>query len=397
MRSRRIMGIALLSLYGAAELAVACASNETSSAGQGEFDSGTVLDASGDAVADGGDDAAPCVDCEEFPAQCTADVLCPNGPFDMPDQAANLDPRTDILVVRGRAANDVWAAGAIGAVAHFDGTSWARSEVGAPETQRALWLRDGSEVAFGTFASLYTRGLDVGDAGVSPGGWSLLPAPSAPITFDPFSQSLRSTWGPPGADTLWMATFGSGGLWRLHFTAPSTFEILEGISPSLCSDIGCGEMSSIHGVSASSLWAVGGAGAAIHITNADTETPSAKPFNSLTTNALRGVWAAADDDVWAVGASGTIRHYRGDARFWEVVDDVPAKFTFNAVWGTSSADVWAVGDAGVVLHYDGSRWSRIKVAGQGVLRPNLYSVWSPSPGHVWIGGQGVVLSLGGKP
>jgi hypothetical protein len=39
----------------------------------------------------------------------------------------------------------------------------------------------------------------------------------------------------------------------------------------------------------------------------------------------------------------------------------------------------------------------VKVAGLGELRPDLYAVWSSAPGHVWIGGQGVVLSLGGKP
>ena len=101
--------------------------------------------------------------------------------------------------------------------------------------------------------------------------------------------------------------------------------------------------------------------------------------------------------MWAVGTVGTIRRCRGDVHLWEAVDDVPTNEALNAVWGTSASDIWAVGDAGVVLHYDGARWSRVKVAGLGVARPDLYSVWSPAPGHVWIGGQGVVLSLGGKP
>jgi hypothetical protein len=397
MRSRRLLLLALVAVC----VAGACASNENAgdvSPGPTTPDRVPQPDAAPDAL-----DAAPCADCEDFPEVCMPDVLCPNGPFGAPDEASNLDPRTDILVVRGRAPNDVWVAGAVGAVAHFDGTSWTRSDLGAPETQRALWLRDSGEVAFGTFTNIYTRGLpldaDAGmaDAAVSPGGWSLRAPPAAPFSFDFFSQQLRSSWAPPGSDMLWMATFGSSGLWRLRLTPPSTFEILEGIAPSVCTDIGCTEMSAIHGVSASSLWAVGGAGAAIHILDADGETPTAKPFNSLTTAALRGVWAASDRDVWAVGATGTIRHYRGDPLFWEVVGDVPTKSSLNAVWGTSASDLWAVGDAGVVLHYDGKSWSRVKVAGLGRLRPNLYAVWSPAPGHVWVGGQGVVLSLGGKP
>jgi len=59
--------------------------------------------------------------------------------------------------------------------------------------------------------------------------------------------------------------------------------------------------------------------------------------------------------------------------------------------------VWAVGDGAVVLHYDGTRWSRMKIAGLGPRRPDLYTVWTAAPGHVWIGGHGVFLSLGGKP
>ncbi|AKU98776.1 hypothetical protein AKJ09_05440 [Labilithrix luteola] len=385
---------------GAGVLGVACASNEAAGDGPAPGDPGRVPtpDAGGDAALDARDDA-PCADCADFPSVCSDDVLCPNGPFGSPDDPSSLDPRTDVLVVRGRGPNDVWVAGAIGAVAHFDGTSWARSDLGAPETQRALWLRDSGEVAFGTFSNLYTRGpeFDAGDAGISPGGWSLQPPPPAPSSFDPSSQSLRFTWAWPGSNTLWMGTLGTCGLWRLRFTPPSTLEILEGIAPSVCADIGGREVLGIHGVSAASLWAVGGGGAAIHVTGADGDAPVAKPFNSLTPYALRGVWAASENDVWAVGASGTIRHYRGDSLFWEVVDDVPTTRALNAVWGTSAADVWAVGDAGTVLHYDGSHWSRMKVAGLGALRPNLYAVWSPSPGHVWIGGQGVVLSVGGKP
>ncbi|MBN9160348.1 MAG: hypothetical protein J0I07_05260 [Myxococcales bacterium] len=47
--------------------------------------------------------------------------------------------------------------------------------------------------------------------------------------------------------------------------------------------------------------------------------------------------------------------------------------------------------------YDGSRWSRVKVAGAGVRRPDLYTIWSPGAGHVWVGGQGILLALGGNP
>ncbi|MDF2693089.1 MAG: hypothetical protein K0S65_1472, partial [Labilithrix sp.] len=97
------------------------------------------------------------------------------------------------------------------------------------------------------------------------------------------------------------------------------------------------------------------------------------------------------------GASGTLRHYVGGPLAWDTVPASPTTADLNAVWGSSSSDVWAVGNAGVVLHYDGKSWSRVKVAGLGRRRPTLTAVWAPLPGRVWIGGQGVFLSLGGKP
>ena len=157
------------------------------------------------------------------------------------------------------------------------------------------------------------------------------------------------------------------------------------------------QVKSVHGASADDLWAVGEVGTAVRILDADGDTPSVKPANTQTSNALNVAWVASTSDAWAVGANGTIRHYTGDPVLWDVVSDVPTQGVLRAVWGSSSTDIWAVGDAGVVLHYDGKSWSRVKIAGLGTRRPNLTTVWVPAPGHVWVGGHGVILSLGGKP
>ena len=135
----------------------------------------------------------------------------------------------------------------------------------------------------------------------------------------------------------------------------------------------------------------------MHITNADGDTPILDEFNSQTWNSLRGVWAASTSEAWAVGANGTIRRFIDKPILWDVVTDVPTEEHLNAVWGTSSSDIWAVGNHAVVLHYDGKSWIRMKVAGLGSLRPDLFTVWSPAPGHVWVGGQGVILAIGGHP
>jgi hypothetical protein len=311
-----------------------------------------------------------------------------------------LDPRTQINVIRGRSATDVWVAGAIGAIAHFDGTSWTRSDLGSQESIQALWIPESAEVALGTRHQVFARGTDIQDGGAQPsdGGWT-----QPPLSFDepPSSTLLASAWAAPGAQWLWCAAKGAaqytdGGLWRLRRGPSAGFEGRIGIPTDVCKAVGCTQMASIHGASANDLWAVGSDGATVRISDAESDTPSVKAFNSLTMNALNGVWAASAFDAWSVGASGTIRHYTGDPLLWEVVSDVPTSVDLNAVWGSSSSDVWAVGDAGVVLHYDGKTWSRVKTAGID-NRPKLTTVWGAGPGHVWIGGVGVILSLGGRP
>lgn len=387
-----IFAAGALSCAAASVFVGACASNE------GDFpaepDAAALPAPTPDAAQDDAEAGACTEDCEYFPETCGPDVLCPNGPF---DPTVGMDWRTRVNVIVGRSASDVWMAGAAGAVARFDGTSWTPSELGTQESQRALWLLDSGEVSLGSVSRVYTRGLDFdadgADAGgaVSTGGWSLRTAPSMP--FD-FGDELTATWCAPRAESLWLAT--ETGLWRMQLTPASTFEIVAGVPPSVCNVIPCRRMRSIHGASQSTLWAVGDVGSAVRITEADTDTPTATPLNTLTWTGLSGVWAASDTDAWAVGGTGTIRHYTGNGRRWDVVSDVPTTENLNAVWGTSPSDVWAVGNAGVVLHYDGTRWSRVKIAGLGTRRPDLYTVWSPGPGHIWIGGRGVVLALGGK-
>ncbi|MBN9168016.1 MAG: hypothetical protein BGO98_13490 [Myxococcales bacterium 68-20] len=352
----------------------------------------------GDATDSGAD--APCADCEFFPESCVPDALCSYGPFDPGIAGGEFDLRTRVNVIRGRSANDVWVAGGAGAIAHFDGTSWARSASGTHDTLVALWLSD-VEVAFGQPEVLHTRGISVPDAGVSPDGWTIQKTATIDARYNTWpSTVLVSASAAPDAEWLWLAARSSDpnqalrscGLWRMR-RSPSGFEVAVGVDPSRFFY----GMTSIHGISTDVLWAVGDNGVAARVTGAQEAKPEYALFDTKTRNGLRGVWVASESEAWAVGGSGTIRHYTGGAHDWDIVSDVPTIRHLNAVWGTSSSDVWAVGDGAVVLHYDGTRWSRMKIAGLGPRRPDLYTVWTAAPGHVWIGGHGVFLSLGGKP
>lgn len=388
-----LIGAGLLTCASASGLLGACASDDSDPLGEPE--PGQVTAPVQDAAA-GDAEPEPCTsgECLFFPEECSSDTLCPTGPFDPVNPAAGMDWRTRIQIVRGRSANDVWLAGTVGTIARFDGASWTKSETGSEEALSFLWLTATSEIAFGSPNRIYARGLDfdAGGAGASAGGWSLLPRATRPSGF---GSQVTAAWAPSGSEQLWLAMENT--LWRARVGAASNVEFAAGIPTSVCTTLGCRRMRSIHGASAKTVWAVGESGVAVRIDDADGATPRATAFNTATWTGFSGVWAASDTNVWAVGGLGTIRHYTGDPVRWDAVLDVPTSENLNAVWGTSPSDIWAVGNAGVVLHYDGTSWSRIKIAGLGTRRPDLYTVWSPAAGQVWIGGLGVVLALGGNP
>ena len=428
MRARTIVFAGLLATSGVAALA-ACATSDGENNATPPPQQVPSGDAGEDAAADAGD-ADSCDDCEYFTDTCTDDTFCSNGPFDIPE---GMDRRTRITVLRGRSESDVWVVGTLGDAAHFDGTGWKRRDLGFRETIRALWLRESGEIAGVSVDRLFSRGVDVEDGGTpSAAGWLPRVVQPIPITAEywQWSRSITSGWGNPGSDWLYVTTehvcfldisnptrpipsclfdtSPTSGLWRIRMSSSSPFEVSDAIGKAMCRAISCASMTNMHGASHDAFWAVGHSGTAMRVTEPDSDTPKLRTFNTLTAHALFGVWEATppvpDGDgeleggeAWAVGAHGTVRHYTGDRAVWESVADVPTTQDLRSVWGTSPTDVWAVGTRATVLHFDGTSWKRVKIAGLGAVRPDLTAVWSPSPGHVWIAGDGVVLSLGGKP
>ncbi|AKU93842.1 hypothetical protein AKJ09_00506 [Labilithrix luteola] len=405
--AKKLVSWQAITASGVLVAAAACASNESNVDSLGTDASvipvpvDAAVDASEDAPAP---DAAPCADCDWFPSDCGADALCPNGPYEPNTAGGPLDVRRGINVIRGRGPSDVWAAGALGSLAHFDGTTWTRSDLGTKNTLRGLWLPTSGEVAISSFQLTFTRSIDIdGGAPPSAGGWTpVVPGYTGEERrLGDWIVEFRSAWAAPDAEWCWIASVSTvsldiPGVWRMRRSPDSVLWAQSAIGAA-CTVEGCRYVNGVHGASKDALWAVGESGSAVFVTDADGETPSAKGSNTQTKNSLNAVWAASSSDAWAVGAAGTIRHNTGDLTLWEVVANVPTTEDLHAMWGTSSSDIWAVGEHGVVLHYDGKSWSRVKVAGIGNRRPKLTTVWSSGPGHVWVGGDGVVLSLGGQP
>ncbi len=410
---RRLLLSAVPALAMLAAGPSACASDEESSPPSEELEPAPIPAVVEDSGAlDGSDDVtnadASCDDdCKYFAGTCSADVLCPNGLFD-PSQpgggAGKLDARTTIHLIRGTSENDVWALGGLGAVSHFDGTSWVRSTPplptlspnGLPPTLRTLWLRNDEAVGITSFTELYAHGLGPSpdpDSGAN--DWTVRGPLSPPINLA--AQTIMSGWASPGSDSFWMVsvppvptTRNKPAVLRLRATGSGALGgavVTSGIATFL----------SVHGASADELWAVGVGGATYRVSGASGNSPTLQAYDSQTRNALYGVWAASPSEAWSVGFAGTIRHYTGDPMRWDVVPGISEEFQLSAVWGTSPSDVWAVGKNAVVLHYDGTQWTRVTIGGLGSRRPNLSTVWASDAKHVWIGGEGVVLSFGGKP
>ncbi len=102
------------------------------------------------------------------------------------------------------------------------------------------------------------------------------------------------------------------------------------------------------------------------------------------TVALRAIWGAADDDVWAVGDGATIVRWNGST--WATVTSVgaPAPGALRDVWGDGTS-VWVVGDAGVVRRFDGAAWHVADADARYTLR------------GVWGSPSGVLRVAGGAP
>jgi uncharacterized membrane protein len=66
----------------------------------------------------------------------------------------------------------------------------------------------------------------------------------------------------------------------------------------------------------------------------------------VTSGTLYGIYAAAPNDIWAVGAGGVIIHYDGTA--WSQVQS-PTTTTLRNITGIPGGGLIAVGDSGVVL------------------------------------------------
>jgi len=86
------------------------------------------------------------------------------------------------------------------------------------------------------------------------------------------------------------------------------------------------------------------------------------------------------DDLWLIGASGTIVRFAGGV--WSTV---PAPSSaLSAIWASAANDVLVGGPAGP-YHWDGAAWTQVPSPASPGGRP-VYSIWGCAPNDVWVVG-----------
>ncbi|MDX2089388.1 MAG: hypothetical protein SFX73_16165 [Kofleriaceae bacterium] len=136
----------------------------------------------------------------------------------------------------------------------------------------------------------------------------------------------------------------------------------------------------VDGLSLTDIWAVGDAGRAAHLENAQWVT-----YQTETTLDLLAIEVTAPDDAWAISTSNV---QRWDGVRWTQVTGVPAG-TYLSLWA-GGPDAVLIGTTTGVLAWDGVMWSTVGTQTQqaaAVAATSLTDVWAGFPDELmhWNG------------
>jgi hypothetical protein len=157
-----------------------------------------------------------------------------------------------------------------------------------------------------------------------------------------YADSSAPTFNLDPASPVGLA--GIGGIWPLDVWAVGNDAFNLKPSGIWTPEYALGGLLGVYSLGSGQEFFVGG-GNANAITEIDGGMTKGVVANGV---ALHAVWAAAPDDAWAVGDSGTIAHW--DGQVWTIVPS-QTSLALYGVWGSGPLDVWAVGDQGVILHH----------------------------------------------
>ncbi len=263
-------------------------------------------------------------------------------------------PRQGVILqgLWGSGPADVWAVGATGGagpdqqVLHFDGGAWV--EVAAAPSIGGLWTVVGLAQG-GKTRHLYAGGMN--------GGLLHLD-----LTQDPVG-----TWTESGAGRAWVR-----GLWAGEtddvWAAGEGGTLIHGDGVNYFPYTGDGRanLNAVWSSGPGDIWAVGGG--VLHWNGAfwvQEDQP---------TGTLWDVFGMGPD-VWAVGNGGAVIRLRGELGAQLGRQETHLGSALFGMWGNARNNLWIVGAAGTILHFDGNQFTPVKTA----ITDNLWRIWGSGP------------------
>ncbi len=256
----------------------------------------------------------------------------------------------------GTSANDVYAVGSQSSIVHFDGTTWTQVSAPLPGSANLITITgvDGDVFTSGRAGSA-TSVILRSTAG---GPFTMMTVPTN-ITY--------ALWGSNKTNVF--AVGDSGGI--LHWDGVSWTKMQTSITT---------QVVAVAGSSAAEVFAVSNAGAILRFTGAGWADPVATP--SHVTSKLADVWAAAPNDVVAVGAGV----FRLQGQAW-VDNSIDFAGGVKAVWGRGTGDIEVIGQL-AAAHWNGTAWSQTMTSGIGTLAAPV-DLWGSSTA-LYAAGAGIV-------
>lgn len=260
----------------------------------------------------------------------------------------------DYHAVWGRSPSEIWIVGDYRVVS-FDGCAFTTRETGAgnyavwPESDASVWVGSGAEVRRVTGSSVESFSLSaVVLSGVTfPSGWSVAVGyPAAIATWDtewhlqtqPAEETFGAVWGPTSSD-FWI-----GGTPLMNDLTPSSspkaalLHYVGGEGSPVALPVDYERVHAIWGAADDDIHVALSSYRIVHGNGTDWEVAFEHPTDSF--RAVRSIHGTASDDAWAVGEEGMVAHYDGAA--WKASFLAP-EIWLDSVWAAAPDDVWAVG------------------------------------------------------
>lgn len=249
------------------------------------------------------------------------------------------------------APDEAWAVTG-NALLKFDGKAW--SQIAAPD--------------YGGFGKVWSSGKqgDVWFTSTYRGSSNCLTRRNLSGSFNTYSEYASALWAY-NADEVWFTSSSYYAIGRVQNGAAARVTSTNS------------SMTSLHGVAANDIWAVGSGNTAYRW-----DGTAWKGVMLTSSYSLNAVYAISPTSAWAVGDAGTI--LRWDGTQWSPVAHGLTANKLTGVWGSSAYDIWVVGLGGVALHWDGNIWVKLSLR----VAPDFYAIHGVG-GTVWAVGSSSTL------